>query len=479
MCGLNNLKVCLVAYLFLFLNFKVNAQHQGLPAALLPYYDQALNYDFRSWPLIDIDTIQAQDQPAAIYINSLAATIETIILKQDPATSYRDAWSDSLSGCEDNHAFCEYVEREVVFHKSVIDFLKGDYFKSFLNFRKVYRAGEDNNGYPWSLKTSGTIKVMLSAVPEQYRWILNILGYKGDHELGMKQLNQLISEKTFLTLETTMIKLLFVQYLYDQSTLEDWLVLRKTHTDSPLIQFLFNAIALKTHHSQMVIDLQVDSHIDQVYGQLGEAYLNKLEYDSALMYFKIYEDNMGEMATAEMLHKIWLCHKFNSNEALAVEYEEKLSKKEVNISEADENAIYHLQMNRDEDLELMKIRLTTDGGFYQVTEELLDNIDSTSLISPKSKVEYIYRKARWLHLTGKLEESIPYYNKVIAESPKSGWYFAPNSAYQLGLVFESLDNQQKALEYYELVSSYRQYPYQNSLENKSNLRMRLINSNSQ
>ncbi len=476
MCGTRYLKVCLIAYLFLYLTLSGFAQHHQFPSKLLPYYHQALNYDFESWPLVDIDTLPAADRPAGIYINSLASILQVVISKEDPAADKRDEWVERLDECSSTNPSCSFALSEVIFHHSLIYFLQGEHFKSFIQFRKVYRSDLQDSQNPWSLKTSGMLNIMLGAVPEQYQWIFSLLGYKGDQILGMQQLEELIAHDTFLTLEALMIKLLFQQYLFDQNTFDEWLKLRTEYPNSPLIQFLFNANALKNHQSQSVIDLQVDSHIDQVYGQLGEAYLNKLEYDSALRYFEVYEDNLTTEVTAEMIHKIWLCYQLKADTLNAAKYANKLLEIDERLSEADENALFNLQLGAGQDLELMKVRLTTDGGYYQLAGQILSEIDSASLSESRSQVEYVYRKARWLHLMGQPMSALPYYEKVLAESPKTGWYFAPNTAYQLGMIFEMQGEFEKALTYYEMVSNYRNYPYSNSLENKSNLHMRIINS---
>lgn len=476
MCGIRYLKVCLTAYLFLCLTLSGYAQHRQFPEKLLPYYHQALNYDFRSWPLVDIDTLSIEDQSAGIYINALAATFSTIIAGQDPASEVRDDWNERTDQCSDSDEFCHFVQAEVAFHYSLVSFIKGEHFKSFLQFRKVYRAKDDEYQHPWSNKTYGMLNVLLTAVPEQYQWIMGLLGYRSDQLKGIQQLQSLVEQQSQISLEAWIVKLMLEQYIFDQNTFNDWLNLRTEYPDSPLIQFLFNANALKNHQSQYVIDRQVDSHIDQVYGQLGEAFLNKLEYDSALTYFKIYEDNLEERMTAEMLHKIWLCHKLKSDSITATIYANKLLTKDESISEADENAIFNLQLGEEQDLELMKVRLSTDGGYYQLAGQILEEMDSASLSGRRSQVEYIYRKARWLHLMGQPKDAVPYYEKVLADSPKTGWYFAPNTAYQLGLIFESFGEVERAVEYYEMIKNYRGYPYRNSLENKSNLRMRIIDS---
>jgi hypothetical protein len=234
MCGPKYLKVCLIACLFLCLDFRSEAQDYQFSEALLPYYNQALNYDFRSWPLVDIDTLEAIDKSAGVYINSLAATLQTLIQKQDPAAQVRDEWLKLLEGCEASDDLCVFVKSEVIFHHSLIYFLQGDHFKSFLQFRKVYRSDHGDKEQVWLLKTSGTLNVMLGTVPEQYQWILSILGYRGDQVLGMRQLDDLITQETILSFETQMIKLLFEQYLFDQDTFEEWLRIRTEYLDSPI-----------------------------------------------------------------------------------------------------------------------------------------------------------------------------------------------------------------------------------------------------
>ena len=69
--------------------------------------------------------------------------------------------------------------------------------------------------------------------------------------------------------------------------------------------------------------------------------------------------------------------------------------------------------------------------------------------------------------TGKTLQAIGLYKNTILESGDKGWYFAPNSALQLGYYYETGDNLQKAKEYFELALSYKNHPYKNSIDNKA------------
>ena len=475
MCGSKRNKVCLTACLFLCLSFRGYTQSIVFPDQLAAAYHKALHYRFHKWPVVDPDTIEVSHLPYAIYINSLAATLSRVITAKDPASDHRDQWERLLNDLDKRDTVVSFVRAETAFHQSLVHFMNRDAFRSFMQFRVAYRRSEDieNLGSP---KVSATLKIALGSIPENYQWIFRLLGYEGDPVLGMQELDQQIAAKNDLSLECQLVKLMFQQYLFDESTFGDWLDLRTEYADSPMIQFLFNTIALKNHQSQYVIDLQLDSHIDQVYGQLGEAYLNKLEYDSALYYFDEYEDNLMENATVEMLHKIWLCHTLKGDERKASEYKEKLLNIGSSVTEADANALEHLSIEAPIATELMKVRLTTDGGYYDISKQLLDQLDTSATMSDKTSVELLYRRARLVHLSGNAEAAIPIYKQVLSKSPASGWYFAPNTAYLLGRIYQDKSEFEEALRYLDKVGNYRNYPYKSSLNNKADLYTRLIES---
>jgi tetratricopeptide (TPR) repeat protein len=64
------------------------------------------------------------------------------------------------------------------------------------------------------------------------------------------------------------------------------------------------------------------------------------------------------------------------------------------------------------------------------------------------KLEYSYRMGRILQMLKKPNEAIPYYDKTIQNGKSAKFYFACNSALQLGLIYEAAGQKAKAAEFY-------------------------------
>jgi tetratricopeptide (TPR) repeat protein len=82
--------------------------------------------------------------------------------------------------------------------------------------------------------------------------------------------------------------------------------------------------------------------------------------------------------------------------------------------------------------------LRFDGGYYNLALEELSNITLDELTSDQH-LEFTYRKARILHKQDQIESAVSYYAQVIKDGTDLPAYYACNSALQLGLIHEGLE----------------------------------------
>ena len=126
--------------------------------------------------------------------------------------------------------------------------------------------------------------------------------------------------------------------------------------------------------------------------------------------------------------------------------------------------------------QLAKMRLFTDGGLYTKAFEVFNLTNLSDLTTKKDKIEYYYRAARLYQKTGRQLESMEYYVKVISLSniEKNNYYFAPNSALQLGYIYAQGKNYTQARYYFNLAIAYKHHEYENSIEQKAKLALNEI-----
>jgi tetratricopeptide (TPR) repeat protein len=82
-------------------------------------------------------------------------------------------------------------------------------------------------------------------------------------------------------------------------------------------------------------------------------------------------------------------------------------------------------------------------------------------------VEYTYRLGRIYHNWGKTDEAIVYYKKTIKSGENLPYFFAANSALQLGLIYEKRKDYVNARIFYSKIQKMDFDEYQFSIENKA------------
>jgi hypothetical protein len=92
-----------------------------------------------------------------------------------------------------------YAEAEIHLHWSILKLYKHDYVSGAVELREAYQLLEKNNKlFPSFLPTKkslGFIKALLGTLPDNYAWILNIVGLKGDYNEGIKLIQQFLIQK--------------------------------------------------------------------------------------------------------------------------------------------------------------------------------------------------------------------------------------------------------------------------------------------
>ena len=108
----------------------------------------------------------------------------------------------------------------------------------------------------------------------------------------------------------------------------------------------------------------------------------------------------------------------------------------------------------------------------------LDILQANNVNSFKSrydKTEYFYRLARVYDKNKQLEKAKQYYQITIVNGKNVPFYYAANSAYLLGFLFEQEENKAEAVRNYELCLALNGYEYENSIHQKAEAALNRLN----
>ena len=200
-------------------------------------------------------------------------------------------------------------------------------------------------------------------------------------------------------------------------------------------------------------------------------------YVTARFYFnRSISTIKGKNLIKDATYKLFLSYWLTDEDAIAMTYWKSIQTVGQTTFESDKYAQKIASNNEIPNKQLAKMRLYTDGGYYTKAFEIYNTTNLSDFTLKKDKIEYYYRAARLYQKSGRQKESIPYFLKVITLSSenKNNYYFAPNSALQLGYIYTQLKNYPQARAYFHQAIDYKNHEYENSIEQKAKIALNEI-----
>jgi tetratricopeptide (TPR) repeat protein len=155
---------------------------------------------------------------------------------------------------------------------------------------------------------------------------------------------------------------------------------------------------------------------------------------------------------------------------------DKAKKSGREVADPDKYAARQLDENRLPNPKILRVRLYTDGGYYKEAREVLQTIVPSDLLTLKDQTEFYYRKARLAHKTGEISVAKLFYTQSIDMTGENPWYFAPNSALQLGYIAQAQKEFATARMYFEKALAYKRHEYKSSIDSKAKSALDQLNN---
>jgi tetratricopeptide (TPR) repeat protein len=443
-----------------------------------------------------IDAEQQRDphNGITIYLRSLTET--TSLLFSEDAVHYerlKSAESAYVKLIQSNnlptspyHKFClaeiklQWAFAKMKFNDEVSAALSTKQALSLLN--------ENLKLYPTFVPTKkslGLLNILIGSIPNSHAWITSSLGFKGNVAVGMRMIQEVIDSKTIYLQEAYLIKIITEQYILNRdSNMESMKQLYNRYPNNILYGYIYASILSKRGDSNEALTIiesisKNDNYlalpfIDYLHGDL---LLQQGKYVAARFYFNRYITTFkGKNLIKDATYKLFLSHWLTDEDETAMTYWKSIPTVGQTTFESDKYAQKIAESNELPNKQLAKLRLYTDGGYYTKAFEIYNTTNLSDLTTKKDKIEYYYRAARLYQKSGRQKECIQYYVKVIALSSenKNNYYFAPNSALQLGYIYTQLKNYTQARSYFHQAIAYKNHEYENSIEQKAKIALNEI-----
>jgi hypothetical protein len=387
-----------------------------------------------------------------------------------------------------NNAWYRHILSDMYIHRALIRLKFNENLSAGSDIQTAFKYLKENKKmFPSFLadnKNYGLLCCAFSSVPSKYQWLAKIIGFQGDMQTGLKEIelylksDQTYKEHACLRLEAAFIYGM-IQHQLNKNSAIAWTTIEpftRNYKGHLLENYMRATIAGYNGLNDEMIEVLKSKppyssnypfyYLDYL---LGLAKMRRLDSD-AEVYFKIFTvkykgKNYLKSAYRNMS---WLCQMKNDDKG-AKTYYSLAAKKGVSVLEEDKQAEREALENILWPDDMIKARLLFDGKYYDAALKILKTIDEKKLSHIRFKLELVYRKARIQHEKGNLEEAIVLYKYTIEQGAKQVYYYAAYSALQMGFIYEKQNKLELAKIYFEKAkndfSSNKEYA--NSIEQKA------------
>jgi len=384
----------------------------------------------------------------------------------------------------------KYYQAEVYFLRGIAHFLSKKYVNAGLDLNSSYSRVKSNMlefpTFRSNYKLMGLYEAGLSAVPEKYQYITNLLGFKGDLKKGLEKMKIAAHMAEVFPEEAALLNCYAERKLMDDTD-QALACMRKLYSQSPdnmLYTFMLANIAVNNRRSGEALKYlaAIESwrnnkqifyiqFLDYLRGKAHFYQLNYVEAQKDLNRF--ITRYKGSNFLGDALFKRALIYELNGNHETAAVYFKEIAAMTGNDFDLDNYAIryapiYAARPFNNEELALQKARNLFDGGFFELAAEVLQPmIKQSSTLSEEAQLELHYRMGRIYQEQKRMQLAKDFYRIAMgstAQGNSPGFWMKVYSVYYLGGIHEREKNTDEAIRLYKLALSYKDYQHQNDLQ---------------
>ena len=425
----------------------------------------------------------------AIYLQNLGDVLP--ILLEDDHELYEKLKGNELhrikklKTLDKTSPYYHFTQAQVRLHWAIVKFSLDEQASALLDLRMAYKLilanAEEHPDFIPNKIPFGLLNILLGSIPEEIRWISNSVGLKGDIKEGLNLLNSVSQSNSIFKLEGAMYYHTVQHFLFEkEGTLQAIEELHNTNRGNLLLTFVFANALFKSGRNDEALQVlkyrprstnYTDFHfLDYL---LAEAYLQKLDYNAAIIKYSSFIRNYGgKNFIRSAYYKLFVAHWLSGDKEKAIIYLNVIEERGQNITTPDNYATEFAKEKQIPNIILMEVRLLTDGGYLQEAYTKIKTVTLTHFESHQEQVEYVYRKGRILHKMDNIIEAKKAYLEVMElTTPNDRMYFAPNSCLQLGLLHLENNEIAQAKNFLERVLEYPKHPYKTELDHRAKLEL--------
>ncbi|MEM6264085.1 MAG: tetratricopeptide repeat protein [Bacteroidota bacterium] len=408
------------------------------------------------------------------------------------ADSVRTHWRKTVGAVEDlpdDYPLKNVMLAELHGKRAALEFLNGKYWAAVLHTRACRNLAQRNQKhFPENneqYKILGLFNIIFGSVPKKYRWLAKILGYSGNVDMGMEQLEKAAETSVLLKFEAQLILFYVEKNLFSEDTRALKRIEVATEKQGPGIvtDFLIacSLEALKKNEAAIQLlqkrnlyknDPRVFFISDWDY-HLGRVYYFKEDYKRAKIYFsKFLREHKGSFYRTDAAFRLGMALSLSGSYDQGRLLFRRVEKEPPALFNEDEYAAFMAKQfakkapTLSESL-LFRARNLYDGGYYDRAIQRLSQLPVEDSLSAGDRTEMHYRYGRIKHSQGELTEAIEHYQASLKMATLHQKWMQAYACYYMGNIARQRKNKVEARVYYQKALAYDDYFYQDGLENRT------------
>ncbi|WNJ16064.1 tetratricopeptide repeat protein [Pontibacter sp. G13] len=402
-----------------------------------------------------------------------------------------DDWLELAEHAPDSDPLKRVIIGEMYGKRAAAEFMSHNYLTAV----RLARSGRNlirKNAKRWpdqvdQRKSLGIINVMLGAVPQKYQWLTQLLGFSGNIDRGLEQLQDANNRGTLLKQESQILLWYVKRTMLNQTEelLEEIAFKRKKlKTPRNILTDYFEASAwLSLKNSDKALEILEDRHVYLNDGSffipfwdllLGKTYYFQNQHILAQRYLATFlQAYQGQLFKNDATYRLGICLTIHGNYKAALPLFKVVSNKKGNGFDQDEYAQFMAAKFLETppsplEIQIFRARNFFDGGYYPEAITLLSEIQNQFPNIPQHKQQEIqYRLGRIYHSQGKIEEAKGAYQACVRmPSTEETRYMQAYSCYYRGEIHREANEFDLARAAYKQALDYDDYFYQSGLENR-------------
>ncbi len=389
-----------------------------------------------------------------------------------------------LSEGDNTSPYYLFTQAEVNLQWAAIEIKYGDYLNAIFQIRRAFKQLEENQrkfpDFKANKKSLGVLYALIGSVPDKYKWGLALLGLEGNVETGIAYLKDLTDwgkTNDFIYRDETIIYYSMLLFHLQNQADSAWNVLMANgfpKSDNLINVYTCAHIGIYGKHTEealMILDTRPQGKQFVAFPYLfylkGLGELNRMSTDARFYFKQFIAEYKGENHVKSSFQKIAWNYFLNGDTANYLHFMNKAKNLGTNVIDADKQALREAESNRLPNSHLLRARLWFDGGFYVQAAEVMEMVSENHFKSVEEQTEYLYRLGRIYDEWNKQDSALFFYSKAMDKGKDLPRFFAANSAFESGKIYEVKGEKEKAKYFYELCMNYANHEYKNGLDQKA------------